>query len=644
MSLNLLTWRHGSRPVTALVWFVVMGLGLVACDSRGESAEGSARDSHPRLFIDQSRLEALRRAITVAGSHHAEAFGAMKLRVDAGDWKVYDQNPDDGNWNYARSWLAREAALMYLLTDEDQYAQQAFEALRAVHADPDPDNRIPEDGYGLSRAMVGVGFAIAYDWAYAGWTTEQRQYVRQKIEVALNAWPGYRHANIETDHQGSNWVAVTRGGELIMILAAGEEEDRAERLEELKRSLALHLENGYGPSGWSQEGLLYTSYAGQFLLPAIFALQSIGDHSLDDDLASRAFYRLRMNATTWGEERLHLMSGVDGGPHDDDQGWTSILLNSVPERHLPHYRYFYDRYMGRRAHGPATDNYDPKRAGTTWALIFYPEDVVSEHPAGAVPLHLFDDERGAYYFRSGWEGPDDVLVSVMGDYEHHSHAWDVPEAFQLGLIAGGEALIRGPGKDGTGRNPQHAGFSALTVGGKAFAEGGRTGAPMSAEASETGGSVVIGGGDKYRALGLRDARRQVLVDFAEEGAMIGVVDAAADASAHALRFQLNVKESLQVHSEQLAEGQMRTTFGRSGGAFAAVPMAPEDSPSESAGTFRIGYAPLDAPHWTLLVAGSNDLPTVEIDGSGLDAQARVGSRAMRFDAGLQRLVVEPATD
>ncbi|NJR71543.1 MAG: hypothetical protein HC771_25255 [Synechococcales cyanobacterium CRU_2_2] len=51
----------------------------------------------------------------------------MQARVDQNDWRVYDENLSDGNINYARSWLAREASLMYRLTDDPAYAQMAYD-------------------------------------------------------------------------------------------------------------------------------------------------------------------------------------------------------------------------------------------------------------------------------------------------------------------------------------------------------------------------------------------------------------------------------------------------------------------------------------------------------------------------------------
>jgi hypothetical protein len=344
--------------------------------------------------------------------------------------------------------------------------------------------------------MVGVGLALAYDWAHSGWTEEERRWVRARIEEALDAWPDYRHANIETEHLASNWVAVCRGGELLMMLAVGAEQERAERFRFLKNALRTHLENGYGPTGWSQEGIGYVSYAGQFLLPAVFALESLGDSTLRAAMPEHSFYRLPMAVGALVPDRLTLMSGVDNGTAVGDQGWASLLLRAVPDAHRATYRYFYDRFMGICHPRPPSEKFDPGRAGTIWALLFYHgssrdssrglDPAASATPAGragakdgrcetsrversVLPRTLFDRERGAYYFRSGWRSGErsgrGVLVSLMGDYAHHGHAWDAAEAFQLNILTGGTRFAGGAGKAGAGSDPDPTAFSTVLVDG-----------------------------------------------------------------------------------------------------------------------------------------------------------------------------------
>lgn len=632
--------------------FVLAGWAETA-DASNEGVRGGllarvdSTESHPRLFVDAGRLQALRAAIEQPGTHHYEAFRAMKDRVDAANWRVYDANPDDGNWNYARSWLAREAALTYLLTGTRRYAQIAYDALYAIHNDPDPDGRLPEASYGLARAMTGMGFAIAYDWAYHGWTPDQRAYVRQHIEVALDAWPDYHHANLETDHLGSNWVAVCRGGELVMMLAAYEEEERARRYRRLKQALLQHMETAYGPSGWSQEGIRYISYASQFLLPALYATQSIGDTDFDAALASIQWHRLQMAVGAFTPTRHHLMSGVDTRSGLDDQGWTSLLLNAVPDAEQPYYRFFYDRHMGVLAPNRPPEKYDPYRAGTTWALLYYPEDVPAANPSGSLRRTLFDAEKGMYYFRNRWADARDILVSMAGDYTHHSHAWDTREAFQLGLVAYGTPFIGGPGKAGTDADREAArGYSTLLVDGRPFAEGGRVGAPVVAEADSAGGGyVVVDGGEKYEALGLRAARRHLMVRFPEgpPGAILSTFDRVAADTARTFTWQLNLGG---------AEGDDGLRVGRGrGSSSAATFVLRGDGPSfvkgwvlhpaeaiiERGDPLRVHVTGTDAAIWVVMVVGTGTPPDGQVTGTGRNAVLQLANQRVRYDAEANRI-------
>jgi len=642
----------------SLLVLVFVLAGFATADAFGDArwAEPPARadstEPHPRLFVDEYRLAALRTAIEHPETHHYEAFRAMKDRVDQADWRVYDNNPDDGNWNYARSWLAREAALTYLLTGTRRYAQIAYDALYAIHHDPDPDGRRPESSYGLARAMTGVGFAIAYDWAYDGWTAEQRAYVRQKIETALDAWPSYHHANLETDHKGSNWVAVCRGGELVMMLAAYEEEDRSQRYRRLKQWLLQHMETAYGPSGWSQEGIRYISYAGQFLLPAIYAAQSVGDTDFDAALASIQWYRLQMAVGAFTPGRRHLMSGVDNRSGADDQGWTSLLLNAVPDAHRPYYTFFYDRFTGVRAPNPPAEKYDPYRAGTTWALLYYPEDVAPEDPTGALSHTLFDAEKGMHYFRNRWADADDILISMAGDYTHHSHAWDAREAFQLGLVAYGTPFIGGPGKAGTDVSRQAArGYSALLVDGHAFAEGGRTGAPVYAEVDSAGGGyVIVDGGDKYRALGLQNAQRHLMVRFTEASldsrqpaAVLSTLDRVQADSTHAYTWQLNLggpEGDGGVRVRAGPESSSVPTFvlrGKRNSYVKGWVLRPANARLEIGDPLRIQTDGTVAAIWVVLAIGTGTPPDGHVAGGGRSASLQLGPRHVWYDAEADRV-------
>lgn len=595
----------------------------------------------PRLFINATRLNQIKSAILVPGSHHQQAFLAMKARVDQNNWQAYKWSQR----NTGRSHLAREASFMYLLTDDPKYAQIAYQALFDIHNNSDPSEPIPESGSdGLRRALIGENFAIAYDWAYKGWTDLQRNYIKNKIDLALNAWPSYYHANLTAPSYGSNWVAVCRGSELIMILAVREEQARASRYSQLKNWLNLHLQNGYGNLGVTQEGIGYASYAGSFLIPAIYALRSVGDTSLDATFNSKAFWKQVMyaGAFTMHDEgqRQYLQSGVSGVTIYDE-GWVSLLLGAVPQDQLPYYRYFYDRQMGVDAPGTIDQKFDAQHGGTVWALIYYPENLTSINPTSIFQQAVSDDNKGAYFFRNRWQNGDDILISIMADAQRHSRAWDQSEAFSLGMIAGNTQFIGGAGKQLTNPNV----VSALLVDGKAQISNSQTGKPEFFSATSNGGYVIVDGDLKYSSLGLNSAKRHLLVDFSKQDgtALLSTLDRLQDDTSHTYTWQLNIGDDLSNGGVSVTTGKegVLSTFtltGKNNSYVKGWILNPTNASVIAGDPLKVTTSGSNANIWVAMVTGKGVPPVGTVTGTGMNAVLSVGNLRVYYNANTNRIV------
>lgn len=461
----------------------------------------------PRLILTPERAAELRQAIARPDSPHARIFALLKRQVDNEPW--FD--PGSRNWNYGRAYHATAAAFLYQLTNENQYCEIAFQTLSDIHAKPGPDRRLPEEGYGLSRATVGAGFAFAYDWCGEAWSAAQRAAVRAVLIRSLDLWTEFRHPNVEAPHRGSNWVAVCRGGELLMLIGARLEKERAARYAFLKEELRLHMQN-YDELGVSQEGIGYTGYGGIFLLRALLALRALGDRGLEAEAARHAWWKQAMYAGSFstrpGMGRIFLMSGV-GGPGIGDEGWASLLLAFVPRQHQGHFLFWYERHAG--------PDYDPRREGRVWALLNYPLHIAPEDPTGRLPAAV-TGSAGLTLFRDRWKDSNDVLVSLHADTQYHSHAWDQPEALQINLFANGRLWLGGPNKE---RAPEL--FSKPLVDGRS-GDQRLTGEARGFGVEGRRAWAVAGGGAQYRSLGVEQAERRVDVDFSGNPAMIRVRD------------------------------------------------------------------------------------------------------------------------
>jgi len=488
-----------------------------------------------KLFVDESLINAIQKEMKILDSHHHKAFQALKWRVKQGDLKVYKEDVN----RYNRSYLAQELALACVLSEPEnerqKYADLAFKAIKDIY-ESSAQERFPHEGYGLSRAMMQLGLALPYNWCREYWTVDQVEFAKRKINEALDSWLHYDHANF-WDEKGSNWVAVCRGGELVLLLAAEQKENRRDRYDFLIEQLRMHMQNGYGDHGASQEGMGYVEYGGVFLLKAVFAAASSGDSSLLREARNHAWWKLAMYAESFQpHERKFLMTGV-AGSSGIDEGWTSFLLHLVPQEELPYYLWFYDRHMGRKFLGSEQEKFDAERAGTIWSILYYPIGLNAKDPSTKYVAGI-QDSNGYFFFRNRWRDENDILFSMMADEHHHGHAWDQPEVFALNLMAYNTRFIGGPSK-----KTDNQYYSSLLIDSTYNFKGavGLSGKTLDWESGDDYGYVAIDGGQLYDALGVEKAvRRSAVKFFDDQKGIICIMDEIKAKDEKKITWQLNL--------------------------------------------------------------------------------------------------------
>lgn len=625
------------RSKAVRVWCLCVLVGGFACS-------GFAAEQHPRLFLGGGKIEAIKKAVAVGGSHHAEAFGALKGWVDE-KWRVpYD--PASGNWNYERAYMARGAAMVYAVTGEKKYAELAYQVLKDVHDKPDRDKRLPDvvKTYGLAKATVGEGFATAYDWCYGAWSDEQRKYVKDVIVRSLDNWPKYSHSQLQVD-RGSNWAAVCRGAELVMLLASYEDENRPDRLKYLRSQLQRHMAITYGPGGLSQEGIGYTGYGGIYLLEACYALADVGDDTLVKELGRHSFWKLLMFAgsslVTDSWQRRFIQQGVSGTAINDE-GWASLVLNSVPTDQLPCYVWFYDRHMGKLAPGEPSQKYDNNRSAWVWSLIYYPTDVDGKNPADVVGLSHFDKKAGGYFFRNRWKDENDIICAVFADLANHK-AWDQREATGIRLIGHGSAFFGGPSKSKGAELFTRVLVDGKSEGGK---NSGKNGKAILSESTDTGGYVIVGGGATYKDMGVDDLTRHVTINFSvgENAVIISTLDRIKSGADHTYTWNANLGSDKGDDGIKASAGKEagRATFlleGRNGWVKGWV-MQPADAKVNAGDPLQIVTKGADVDIWVVMLTGSGNVPTGKISGQGLGGRLQVGGTVVGYDSSKDRITVE----
>jgi PKD repeat protein len=601
-------------------------------------ASAASHAGGPKLLVDQDRIDAIAQAVQVSGSTHQQAFAAMQAEVDANGASIIGGGDRISTiWNYGRSFLAMRASLLYAITGDASYAQIAYDALWAVHNDPDPSNRLPNAGYGLARATTGIGFSIAYDLAYDGWSEAQRNYVRGRIIEALDAWPSYSHANLGTTHHGSNWVAVCRGAELLMMLSVGEQDNRQSRFNSLKNWLNAHLSH-YGTRGYGQEGNYYTAYAMRFATLAAIGLRNIGDPSLDAALVGqRSPHHILMFGGMFNADQSSIQWGV-GGDGFATEGYTSLLFGVIPEQELPYYKWFYDRYRGLLNPAENRGRFDRTAAGDVYAMLFYPQTLVAADPAEIFPKGI-EDTKGGYYFRSAWQDKNDLIVSLGADTSSHGNAWDEADALQLNILGFGTKFTGGPAAS---ELPDQ--FNQVLVNGQARGSNRTTGTREFFQIDGQQGYAIAGGGTKYAGLGVNGAYRHLFVDFREDGAdwaVLSTLDDIQSTSTHAYTWQLNT-QGLPAFSSVEGGVPTFTVEGSDGAFLKGWILGPSGVSLEIGRSVRASVNAANMRMWVVMAVGRGAAPEAEITGSGLLAQVRLGDRVLSFDSGANRITGTPA--
>jgi len=627
-----------------------------------------ALESHPRLFLTQSKLDSLRDAVAEPGTHHFAAFNAMKARVDKNDLDIYIMS-----MNYARVFRAREAALISLLSGEDRYSDTAFQLLAAVVTEPDPSNaRQPDSGYGLGRGVTGFNFALVYDWLYNTWTPQQRDYIRSVIVRSIGEWTELeRNENGEVDFHGnhlwepyqSNWVPVCTGAQITMMLSVYLENSTetgnfyqepltgySDRYDHLKEILLKHIQATYGNLGLTNEGMDYAEFAGQILVPTVIAMADAGDRDLFDTCQTRQWWKWLEYAVPssarWG---AHMQSGVDGGWLFTN-GWSSALFGLIPPSEQDVYRHCYDLFCGTKSPLPDSLSFDCNFGGTAFSIIMYPMSPFHGLPEAWRPSMVGDTGHGNFYFRNRFSGPDDILFSVYGDKWWNKGTWNQAEALDIRLFAYETRFFGGPGKTKDMKN-----YSSLLVDGNAWGSkvpGKKNvngiGGYRHSTLAQNGGYVIVEGGEQYELIGCDSVFRHCSVGFGTDRHTIAVLDQVYSTQHHSYDWQLNPG------NEDNSDGIMVTTgtedqrpyfilHGRDDGYVKGWVLYPEivEMPTanrDAVAPFKIGTEGEEQQIFIVMEVGKGIPSEAAFEGGGLSRKITFGENTVSYDAATNRIL------
>lgn len=434
--------------------------------------EFSENPVHPRLFFSGEDIPDIRER---AGREpYASMVRAMREYVESGE----DWNP----W-YGLGWRLRMMAMLYVISGEQADADRTLEMVQEMRSGRSPEHRgvwhrVERRQLNLSEGAVSV--AIAYDFCYHAWPEEVRREISRDLaenaRAQLHSYgPGYPSRG-----SANNWRGIRFAGAGIALLASDEPHLAPARIQALDADpmnpdtpfagidprwidVAYDQVRAYmrvarteDPTarGMNAEGVGYMLYPQTLIGPYAIAHRKVTGVSLADDNPAFALGPVlaAMSAVPIptlnrpGSPRKHGGLRPDlanENPGYASQGELAVSLPLVFPEHLPAYRWHFDHFSGHEG----LADFQPVRAGTLFAYLFYPEDIPSENPEASWGLNLLDGPTGTVVARDRYQDANDVVFMTTarqrGVFRQTHHGAEIGS---LRLFGEGTLFLTGGGR------------------------------------------------------------------------------------------------------------------------------------------------------------------------------------------------------
>ncbi|GAB4085970.1 hypothetical protein GCM10028784_26000 [Myceligenerans cantabricum] len=579
--------------------------------------------SHPRALVDTQTVDRVNEQLRDGDETTTAAWEAMLARI-TGPESGYPGNGSGGLYR------AREAAFVYAITGDRQYAELAYEALISAEefVKPRPVNM------GLELARANLLLAPTYDWAFNGWTEAQRARVRDVMTRSIDLSSTYHHDALDDTEKTSNWVGVVRSTELALLLAARGDADFGDhdhRISFLIDETGRHLSQAYTDTGLTQEGWDYLHYTALYMFPSIYAVQDSGVRTLDTELARPKFWNVALHAVSSRSRADTLQFGVSG-PKGEVAGALPLMFPLTPDAAKPGLKHTYDRVQGMLSDDQGLDG-----VHALWTVLFYPEDTsgdAGDLTAAKAHTALLDEDQGFYAFRSEYADRDDTLVGTASRNQQH-RGWSSAETFSLTWMSHDTTWAMLGGKQWT----EPLAWSKPLVDGRLEPYRNQyeteTGAGRTLEArafpGQGGGYVELDGAGNFL---VDTAVREEVVDLAAGGAadaIVAIKDTFADDTSHSWDWQIRPEAGVEIALlPDAAEDEPYFTFTSPNGAVLSGFVLDRDQLTGEVvdGTLRLTRVGTAAEFRVVLATSESGVLGAEVHGKTLV----VDDRVVDFDA------------
>jgi len=410
------------------------------------------RGVHPRIYLNQERIEQLREAIKTT---HAPLWAEIQEQADRAVRRKPPEYVESDKWSGDEQLWQRSVgntmpvlAMAYVLTGDEKYLDSARAwALASCSYKTWGLGRI--DGMDLATGHQLFGMGIVYDWCYSDLGEDARSTIRETLvkrtsamfEAAATEKAWWRRSYL----QNHLWVNIC--GMSVAGFALFDEVEDASKwiglpLDKFQKTMAA-----LGHDGASHEGVGYWGYGVEYMLKFMHLARELLDVNMYDHdwWRNTADYRqyLALPRNMW-TSRNNVVDIADC-PRSNWYGPDYLLRGLARE-----YRDGHAQWLAQEVDESNVDS-----AEARWLnLIWFDPDLEAAPPADLPTLRHFDD-MDIVSSRSDWSGDESLVVFKCGPYLGHEAVQEFtydpggghvhPDANHFVLFADGEWLIRDDG-------------------------------------------------------------------------------------------------------------------------------------------------------------------------------------------------------
>jgi len=373
--------------------------------------------SHPYIGVEPERFEELRKTNIPLEKYWIKSVIAGADKILAIDYTnpesdsyigVYNSDGERSEAGGNMLTQVQSLAFAWQLTGQEKYAKRILELLELTAAPyngeaSDFPNGNPD--HFLDTSAMAYAYAIAYDWCYDYFTTEQRK----KIENSIMRYAIEPYMKVSNSSEWSkamhNRNLVNHGG---IFMAAAAIADNHTELYQVILSAAEKMRYGasaFNPVGaWLESGA-YWSYSVKYLIPALQTMLTF----LGTDFGILENEGLKET----GDFAIALQ-GPSGSNNNYHDGGTMRWLNSSPCLFWFADRFDLPHLNNMKLEVMKTSNVSTK----IWDLLWYNSDKISDE---ILPLNQYFEGTELVTMRSAWNDSSASFASFHGGVTDGSH-------------------------------------------------------------------------------------------------------------------------------------------------------------------------------------------------------------------------------